>query len=157
VYKFCFSDSLPADYHVIISNLDENCDDTCSRLSSEFIEIDPETVPLRCDPRYMKFVNNCKVLSDHFSCDSCSNDFNSFAPSLKLDSNTIRLYHQATKAVEDDTKTVISTDELESKLIKGQCFTSSFQMLFNCDNRSPEYRRLCPCIKGDHKAIFTES
>ncbi|CDW78979.1 UNKNOWN [Stylonychia lemnae] len=148
-------------------NLDQNCDQACSKLDIDQNEKEEEKNDwdnnnqlqgnLRCDPRHMKLVNNCEQLQKHFQCLTCSLDFNSFAPSLKVPQSTIKMYQKQFRRTdaqhEQEREDVRNTYTVEanSLMLQGQCFVSSYQMLFNCDNKSNEHRRICPCIKNEHK------
>eukprot|EP00347_Sterkiella_histriomuscorum_P018784 403344189 len=211
IYKHCFSDTPVADIQITISNLNENCDQACARLSSDLfltnksnrllspdhnnsntsflqnlndstthsLQQPQQSLQLRCDPRYMSQVNTCDILQQNFKCSSCSIDFNSFAPSLKLPTSTLKIYNERLKKhildgedVQDyptsrfiqETNKVDkngsqlqqqsdSQYDLEQLLLSGECHVSSYKMLFNCDNQSAEHRRICPCIKSQHKIV----
>lgn len=62
----------------------------------------------------------------------------SFAPSLKLTEEQM-----------------MSHDPLS--LSGGQCLTSSYSMLFNCDNSAKDHIRLCPCLMNQKEPIVDSS
>ena len=143
-YKYCFSPDINSSTElqpvttfsrprkillpdqVVLSSPNENCEQACANLQDT-------TGFYRCDPRSLRQVNTCEALSDYFECDTCTSEFNSFAPSLR------RSMAESLPAVSDGKR----------RKQRGHCVVSQYQMLLNCDNASEKHQRVCACIRTE--------
>ena len=109
---------------LVIYRLNQNCDQACSYIQ------------MRCDPRALRMVNDCGVISRSFQCDTCSTEFNSFAPAIRnMHSPVLDLLKNST---------------MIEKVRGGECVVSEYQMLLNCDNSSEKHQRVCACVNINH-------
>lgn len=84
-----------------------------------------------CSESVLRKINKCDEVSKWFSCSDCIEQFESFAPAQHFD---------------------LRSRGLSDTQFGDVCVVATMEMLLNCDNRTPDHRRLCPCLSLDVQA-----